>query len=186
MQAWIMAAGFAALVSLSPAVLAGASQNPHDEVNQPSDDESQNPHDAVNQPGGTLRDTGAPNPNALGRTGRSDQIGNGGSGQTDEGAQPPADNADPSNRIEDINDDDRRLHDRLDGRPDRTVDPGFNSDNPGEPVAPGQGPDVNSDSGDGNSATSASDVAPRAGSRSGGTTSGSGNASGSGGAGGAR
>lgn len=181
MQPWIMAASFAAIVAAAPgAALAGASQNPHDAVNQPSDDESQNPHDAVNQPSDTVRDTGTPNPNALGRTGRGGQVGDDGSGQSDQGVQPPAVNADPSNRIEDINDDDRRLHDRLDGSPDPSVDPSFNSDNPGEPVPPGEGPGVNSDTGDGNSATSRSDVAPRAGSSSGGTRSGSGGSSGTG------
>ena len=94
MQPWIMAASFAAIVAAMPcASLAGASQNPHDAVNQSSDDESQNPHDAVNQPSDTVRDTGTPNPNALGRTGRGGQGGDDGSGQSDQGVQPPAVNA---------------------------------------------------------------------------------------------
>ena len=185
MQPWIMTASFAIIVALGPsAAFAGASQNPHDAANQPADEESQNPHDPVNQPSDTVRDTGAPNPNARGRTGRGDEVGDDGSGQSDQGAQPPAVNADPSRRIEDINDDDRRLHDRLDGSPSPSVDPSFNSDNPGEPVAPGEGPGVSSDTGDGNSATSGSDVAPGAGGTSGGTTSG-GTTSGSGSSGGA-
>ena len=70
MQRWTMATSFAVLMGLSSAVLAGASQNPHDDTNQPLSDESQNPHDTVNQPGSTLPDTGSPNPNSLGRTGR--------------------------------------------------------------------------------------------------------------------
>ena len=189
MQRLTMATSFAVLVGLSPVVLAGASQNPHDASNQPLSDESQNPHDTVNQPGNTLPDTGSPNPNSLGRTGRLNQSGDDGSGQTDQGVQPPPVNDNPSSRIEDINDDDRQLHDRLDGRTQPTADPSLNSDNPGEPVPAGQGPAVNPDAGGGNSATSGSDVAPGAGSTSGSrATSGSGAASGGSGsaAGGAR
>ena len=188
MQRWTMATSFAVLMGLSPVVLAGASQNPHDASNQPLSDESQNPHDTVNQPGNTLPDTGSPNPNSLGRTGRLNQSGDDGSGQSDQGMQPPPVNDNPSSRIEDINDDDRQLHDRLDGRSRPTVDPSYNSDNPGAPVPPGQGPAVSPDTGSGDSATSSSDVAPRAGDSSGSsTTSGSGAASGgSGSAGGAR
>ena len=187
MQPWIMTATLAVLVGLSPVVFAGASQNPHDPSNQASDEESQNPHDSVNQPDGTGFDTGTPNPNSLGRTGRGDQIGGDGSIQSDEGEAAPSVNDNPSSRIEDINDDDRRLRDRLDGRTDTSVDPGYNSDNPGEPVPPGQGPGVDDATGmeSGNSATSASDVAPRAGSRSGRARSG-GSAGGSSGTGGAR
>ena len=189
MQRWTMATSFAVLMGLSSAVLAGASQNPHDDTNQPLSDESQNPHDTVNQPGSTLPDTGSPNPNSLGRTGRLNQSGgDDGSGQSDQGVQPPPVNDNPSSRIEDINDDDRQLHDRLDGRARPTVDPSLNSDNPGEPIPPGQGPAANPDAGSGDSATSGSDVAPRAGETSGSSaTSGSGATSGgSGSAGGAR
>jgi len=180
----LMMISLAAVMGLSQAAFAAESQNPHDPSNQGSDANSDIHAD-------TNVDTGSPNPNSLGRTGRSEDINN---MQRNTGVQTlPSNQGNISDRIEDINDDDRQLHDRLDGRQSPTVDPAFNSDgNPATPVLPpGQGPGVSTDTGTDSSATSRSDVAPRAnpgaGSRAvsgSGTTNGTGTGGTSGGTGG--
>lgn len=180
--------GLAALLGLSQAAYA-ESQNPHDPVNQPSNPDTDiHVNDDVNADIDTnAGSTGSvvPNPNSLGRTGRLRDSNN---VQRNQGVQTVPSNPDNiSDRIENANDANRRLHDRLDGRESPTVDPAFNSDsNPATPVLPpGQGPGVTSDTNTNgtatdNSATSRSDVAPGADANSGSrAVSGSGSASGS-------
>jgi hypothetical protein len=160
MQKLIMLITLATLTGVSQFAVSGESQNPHDAVNQPVDDESQNPHDVVNQPGGgdvgleAGAGGGGVNPNSLGRTGRIDQLNDTQNTRRNTGVQTlPENTGNIDDRIEDINDDDRALRDRLDGSPTPTADPSLNSDSEGAPIPPGQGPAVNSD-GTGTSDTS--------------------------------
>lgn len=194
-----MMMGLAAMLGLSQAAYA-ESQNPHDPVNQPSNTDTDiHVNDDVNadiDTGTGSTGTATPNPNSLGRTGRLRDSNN---VQRNQGVQTVPSNPDNiSDRIENANDANRRLHDRLDGRESPTVDPAFNSDsNPATPVLPpGQGPGVTSDTGTNgtatdSSATSRSDTATGASAQPGsravsgaGSASGSGSASGAGSAGG--
>jgi hypothetical protein len=183
----IMMMSLAAALGLSQAAYA-ESQNPHDPSNQASEMDTDIHADTDINADTNTGSTGSvtPNPNSLGRTGRlrdSNDL------QRNQGVQTVPSNPDNiSDRIENSNDTDRNLHDRLDGRQSPTVDPAVNSDRDSATpvIPPGQGPGVTTDTGAADtgtdsSATSRSDAASGASARPGSrAVSGSGSANGSG------